>query len=91
MASYGGRMGGERVAELVAALERDPPELAFVADQLLEHYYDGMYNHQAKVRGGHTAVVDCNGGDAHENARTHGRIPVHSDTGDAARANTAGV
>jgi len=63
------RLGGERVGELVEALERSPPALELVADQLLEHYYDGMYTHQAKSRGGHKTTVTCDSGDALMNAQ----------------------
>lgn len=40
------RLGSEKTDSLVAALEKDPPALAEVANALLVHYYDGMYNHQ---------------------------------------------
>eukprot|EP00966_Prymnesium_polylepis_P062112 1441211-Prymnesium_polylepis.1 len=44
------RLGGQKSDALAAALEAEPPALAEVADALLEHYYDGMYNHQARRR-----------------------------------------
>ncbi|KAL1522274.1 hypothetical protein AB1Y20_017268 [Prymnesium parvum] len=63
------RLGGETCERLAAALEADPPALAEVADALLVHYYDGMYNHQMKKRGGHDEVVAAETGDALTNAR----------------------
>jgi len=63
------RLGGQKSDALAAALEAEPPALAEVADALLEHYYDGMYNHQMKEKGGHDTVVESDTGDALVNAR----------------------
>jgi len=64
------RLGHDKVNELVAQLiERDPPELAQVADALLVHYYDSMYSYQAKNReGSEQHLVTCESGDALANA-----------------------
>ena len=40
-----------------------------MADALLVHYYDDMYVHQMKKRGGHDDVVATSTGDALTNAR----------------------
>eukprot|EP00322_Chrysochromulina_rotalis_P011349 CAMPEP_0115843052 /NCGR_PEP_ID=MMETSP0287-20121206/8116_1 /TAXON_ID=412157 /ORGANISM="Chrysochromulina rotalis, Strain UIO044" /LENGTH=235 /DNA_ID=CAMNT_0003296739 /DNA_START=52 /DNA_END=760 /DNA_ORIENTATION=- len=65
------RLGHEKVAELTALLEeRDPPELAVVANELLVNYYDAMYAHQAKNReGAKQHIVHCDSGDALANAK----------------------
>ena len=63
------RLGGEKSDALAAALEQDPPALAEVADALLVHYYDDMYVHQMKKKGGHDDIVETATGDALTNAR----------------------
>lgn len=63
------RLGGAKCDSLAAALEQQPPALAEVADALLVHYYDGMYDHQMKNRGGHDLVIEAESGDALTNAQ----------------------
>lgn len=63
------RLGGARSDELVGWLEATPPKLADVADALLAHYYDAMYEHQMRKKGQPQQLVECDGGDALANAR----------------------
>uniref|UniRef100_A0A7S4FBN7 Rhodanese domain-containing protein n=1 Tax=Chrysotila carterae TaxID=13221 RepID=A0A7S4FBN7_CHRCT len=59
------RLGGAKTAEAIAFLQEDPPKLAQVAELLLDHYYDGMYNHQASKRPGRFQhVLECDTADA---------------------------
>lgn len=66
------KLGGARVARLQGLLElRSEAGLREVADELLRHYYDPMYEHQMRAREAAREPVHvvCDGGDAAENAR----------------------
>ncbi|EOD08129.1 hypothetical protein EMIHUDRAFT_217680 [Emiliania huxleyi CCMP1516] len=59
------KLGSGRAASLVSLLlDRSPPALGEVADLLLTHYYDSMYEHQAKKRPGAVETLPCDTADA---------------------------
>jgi len=59
------KLGSGRAASLVSLLlDRSPPALDEVADLLLTHYYDSMYEHQAKKRPGAVETLPCDTADA---------------------------
>ena len=63
------RLGAERTDEFLAHLAATPPNLAEVADGLLTHYYDALYDGKASKRAEVSEVVvdmKCETGDARE-------------------------
>ena len=61
------RLGTERTEELLDHLAAEPPRLAEVADALLTHYYDALYDGKAAKRAEVSDVVRdlvCDTGDA---------------------------
>jgi tRNA 2-selenouridine synthase len=60
------KLGPERTDELLEHLSASPPRLAQVADALLTHYYDSLYDKKAAKRAETVNVhlVSCDQGDA---------------------------
>ena len=63
------RLGQKHADEMVDLLTEVPPRLSEVASRLLINYYDDMYNYQATKRPNFGHSVECDGGDALENAK----------------------
>jgi len=57
------KLGQKRATHMASLLEQDPPELAEVADLLLTHYYDSMYEYQAGKRPGKAELFKCDTAD----------------------------
>lgn len=64
VAAMSKRLGQARASHMLALLEQRPPALAEVADLLLTHYYDSMYEYQAGKRPGRVELLECDTADS---------------------------